>query len=350
MNPISKRIVKTTLWGVAACAVLACGFLARLVYVGDPEKSINLQFQGYVRLPRGSMLTILDYLTVSDRHLFVTDESNGSVYRIDLHDNALPQSTDVTVFASQPATHGVALDPSKQFAYVTRSEANSVDVFNPSTMRMIARIPVADDPDAIFYDSFHDVIYVANGDANLATLIDPKSRAVTGTIPLGGKPEYFAFDSQTKLIYQNLKDISAVAAVDVTTRSVAQSWPLLGCIGPSGMALDETQRRLFIGCSGNAMLAVFDLNLHRVTALLSIGGGPDSVAFDAELRRIYTTGKEGVLTVIRQDTPDAYHVIDSIKLHYGAHTLAVNPATHALYVAYASLLVPSRVAVFTPRP
>jgi YVTN family beta-propeller protein len=216
-------------------------------------------------------------------------------------------------------------------------------------MQKVARIPVADDPDAIFFDSIHNVIYVANGDSNLATLIDPQTLTVTSTIPLGGKPEFVALDSRTKLIYQNLKDINSVAAVDVATRSVVQRWPLPGCTAPSGMAIDEAQRRLFIACSANAMLAIFDLSGHRVTSLVPIGGGPDSVAFDPELHRIYTAGKSGVLTVIRQDSPDAYHVLDSVKLHYGAHTLTVDPATHTLYVAYASLLVSSRVAVFVPR-
>jgi YVTN family beta-propeller protein len=217
-------------------------------------------------------------------------------------------------------------------------------------MRRVARIPVADDPDAIFFDPIHNLIYLANGDANLATLIDPQTHTVIGTIPLGGKPEYAALDPQTKLLYQNLRDTNTVAAVDVATRSVVQRWPLRGCKEPSGMAIDAAQRRLFIACANNSMLAIFDLNAHVVNSLLSIGAGPDSVAFDADLRRVYTTGKAGVLTVIRQDSPDAYHVLDSVSLHFGAHTLAIDPTTHLLYVAYASLLVPARIAVFAPRP
>jgi hypothetical protein len=73
----------------------------------------------------------------------------------------------------------------------------------------------------------------------------------------------------------------------------------------------------------------------------------DSVVFDAGLRRIYTTGRSGKLVVIQQDAADSYHVLDSISLHYGAHTLMVDPATHWVYVAYASLLVQPRLAVFS---
>ena len=96
------------------------------------------------------------------------------------------------------------------------------------------------------------------------------------------------------------------------------------------------------------MLVVFDLESHSVTASIPIGGGPDSIAFDAGLHRIYTAGKAGVMTVIQQSSPDTYEVLDSIELHYGAHTLAVDPATNDVYVGYASLLVRSRVAVFSP--
>jgi len=83
--------------------------------------------------------------------------------------------------------------------------------------------------------------------------------------------------------------------------------------------------------------------------MIPIGGGPDSIAFDAALHRIYTAGKAGVMTVIQQSSADAYAVLDSIELHYGAHTLVVDPATSTVYVGYASLLVRSRVAVFSPR-
>jgi YVTN family beta-propeller protein len=349
MNSVFKTMLKVILWGVAAVLVVVCGFLLHIVYIGEPERAMSLEFKGFVLLPRRSALSVLDYLTIKDHELFVTNESTGNVYKIALAKDHLPRSEDVTVLPSEPAAHGVALSPDKSEAYVTQSEANQVDVFDPQAMKLLAHIPVADDPDAIIFDAEHGLIYAASGDAHLATLIDPQTRKVAASIPLGGKPEFMAFDPQTKLIYQNLRDTNSVAAVNVETRSVADRWELSGCSQPSGMALDAAQRRLFIVCSANALLEVFDLNSHRVITTLAIGGGPDSVAFDAELHRIYATGKSGTMSIIRQDDRDSYHLLDSIKLHYGAHTLAVDPATHDVYVGYASLLVRPRVAVFSPR-
>jgi YVTN family beta-propeller protein len=256
---------------------------------------------------------------------------------------------DVAKLPGEPAAHGIVIDPSSHLAFVTRSEANTVDVFDPVKMLVIKRIPVADGPDAIFYDEFEKLVYVASGDSHLATLIDPSTQTTIATIPLGGEPEYAAIDPSTRLLYQNLHDTNTVLAIDIAKRAVVQGWPLQGCDAPTGMAIDDVHRRLFIGCGANAMLAVFDLDEHRVVATVPIGKSPDTVAFDPALRRIYTTGKSGVLSVIRQAGPNRYDVIDTVHLHYGAHTLTIDLKTHAVYVGYAALVVDPRVAVFIPR-
>jgi DNA-binding beta-propeller fold protein YncE len=181
-------------------------------------------------------------------------------------------------------------------------------------------------------------------------VIDPQTRTAGAVIPLGSKPEFAVWDPTAKLLYQNLEDTDTVATVDLSKRSLVQRWVLKGCVGPSGMALDERGRRLFIVCAQNATLAIFDLNERQVIGTFPIGGGPDSVAYDSGLRRIYTTGKSGVLVAFQQDTPDTYRQVDSISLHYGAHTLAVDPATHWVYVGYAGLVTPARLAVFQPLP
>ena len=98
------------------------------------------------------------------------------------------------------------------------------------------------------------------------------------------------------------------------------------------------------------MFVVLDLDSHQIISVLKIGGGPDSVAFDPTLHRIYSAGKSGKLTVIQQEGPDAYRVLDEIRTHYGAHTLAVDPVSHKVYVGYASLLAHPRIAVFSPKP
>jgi YVTN family beta-propeller protein len=352
MNNSIKAPIKVLLGSMGMIVAAAIATVGYLTYPGTPSSASSLIFKGYVRLPSDSVLSVLDYLTVSDRMLFVTGESSGDVHRVRIdNESPLPTAADVTKWPGEgPAAHGVVIDPSTCLAFVTRSETNTVDIFDPAKMALIKHIPVADDPDAILYDEFDKLVYVASGESHLATLIDPSTQTTIATIALNGAPEYAAFDASTRLLYQNLHDTSTVVAVDIAKRAVVQGWPLQGCEAPTGMAIDEVHRRLFIGCNANAVLAIFDLIEHRVVATVPIGKAPDSVAFDPELQRIYTTGKSGVLVVIQQNEPNGYKVLDTVHLHYGAHTLTVDLATHVLYVAYAGLFVDPRVAVFIPRP
>jgi len=321
--------------------------LVYLIYPGTPSKSKIMTFEGFIELPRHGALTILDYLTFSDQALFVTSESSGALFKI-AFDSRNPKASTVSEMPGTGSAHGVALVPDLNVAFITRSEANTVDVFDPKSLQPLASIPVADDADAILYIPSTKLIYVAHGDAHMATLIDPEKRVTVGNIPLPGKPGFPAIDFQSGLLFQNIEDTNEVVAIDVDRRSIVGQWPLGPCDGPTGMAIDSGQRRLFTVCKANAKLVVFDLEKHRVITSLRIGGGPDSVAFDRAVHQIYTTGKTGEMTVIKQDSPDNYRRLDEIHTHYGAHTLTVDPGSHKVFVAYASLLAHPRIAVFSP--
>src|ERR1700676_392199 len=201
MTNIRKMLLTfaITLMGLAVVA------LVYLVYPDTPSKSKVMTFEGFIELPRGGLLTVLDYLTVNDQTLFVTSESSGALFKIAFDRSDLKAST-VSEMPGAGAAHGVAVLPDVNVAFITRSEANTVDVFDPKSLHQLASIPVADDPDAILYIPSTNLIYVAHGDPNMATLIDPEKRATVGTIQLPGKPEFPAIDSESGLLFQNLQD------------------------------------------------------------------------------------------------------------------------------------------------
>jgi DNA-binding beta-propeller fold protein YncE len=348
-----NRFVKKSLQVTGALAAVITASLAvglgYLIYPGIPGKSKFMTFDGYIELPKDRLLNVLDYLTLSDKTLFVTSESSGALFKVSL-DLKHPPLSSVSEMPGSEGAHGVALVVEQKVAFITRSEENTVDVFDPNSLQVLGRIPVADDADAILYVPSGNLVYVTNGDARLATLIDPVKRAIVGAIELPGRPEFPALDPKTGLLYQNLEDIDSTSAIDLGKRSIVGQWSLAPCDSPSGMAIDPERRRLFAVCSGNALLVVFDLETHRIVTSIKIGGGPDSVVFDPALHRIYSAGRSGKLTVIQQDGPDGYRVLDEIRTHYGAHTLAVDPVSHKVFVAYASLLARPRIAVFSPTP
>ena len=344
---VKKRLRMTAAFATVIAMCLAVVGLAYLVCPGTPGKSKFMKFEGYIELPKRGSLNVLDYLTISNGTLFVTSESSGALFKVNLDPNHPSRST-VSELSGGGAAHGVALMTDQNLAFLTRSEENTVDVFDPTSLRQLARIPVADDADAILYVPSAKLVYVANGDAKIATLIDPEKRTTVGTVTLLGRPEFPALDLRTGLLYQNLEDIDSIVSIDLGERAVTGQWSLAPCEGPSGMAIDSEQRRLFAVCSKNAMLVVFDLESHQIITSLKVVGGPDSVAFDGALHRIYCAGKAGRLTVIQQDGPNAYRVLDEIHTHYGAHTLALDPGSHKVFVAYASLFAHPRISVFSP--
>ena len=345
------RLTRLALWVLGALILIACILAVALIFPHRPASIHSLRFDGYIALPKvktDRAVTVLDHLTVAGDDLFVTSITSGAVYKVDLRTWSTRNPPAVLVLGLGSAAHAVVIDPSSHLALVTRSGANTVDVFNPTTMSLIRRIPVPADPDAIVSDPMNRWIYVASGGAKSATLIDSASQKPIGAIPLGGEPEFAVLDPSTQLIYQNLADSNTVVGVDVSKRAVVQRWPLKDCEMPTSLAIDDADRRLFIACGKSSKLAIFDLDLRRVVAMVPIGFGADSIAYDAQLRRIYVTGFTGLLSVISQDGPDTYRVADTIRLHPNAHTLALDPATHRLFVGYSSLAISPRVAVFTP--
>jgi YVTN family beta-propeller protein len=315
-----------------------------LVYPGEPGASRALHFERYVLLPRHGLLNVLDYMNVEGPLLYVGGASAGSVIRIDLDSESLPVSEWQ---GGAGRVHGVAVAGSHSLAFATRSTANVVDILSLPTLRPLGRIAVPDDPDAILYDPLHDLIYVANGDAGVATLIDPSTRTRVGTIALGGKPEFAAFDRRSGLVYQNVESTNELVAADLGKRRVSGRWSLSPCDGPTGLAIDTVLHRAFAVCGKNALLVVFDLDRNRIVTSLKIGMGPDAVAFDPGLKRIYATGLGGQVSVTAQRGADSYKNLDLVSTHFAAHTLAVDPRTHNIYVGYASLAVPPRIAVFS---
>ncbi|MDP9083486.1 MAG: YncE family protein [Pseudomonadota bacterium] len=332
---------------IVAIGIGVVALLGYLVYPGTPAAAHTLKFERYIPLQRHGVLNILDYLTIQGNTLFVAGTSSGSVYQVPLASQAASTTVTVAEFLGNPHAHGVALVPSANLAFVTRSGDNVVDIFEPGRLGRLGSLPVAEDPDAILFVEADNLVYVANGDARLATLIDPTAKSIVGTIALEGEPEFAVYDRQEDVVYQNLKDTHSIAEVSLRKRLVINRWPLDSCEIPTGLALDVQRRRLFVACGRSAKLVIFDLVNHRIVASLAIGGGPDSVAYDASLRRIYSAGTSGQLSVIQQDDADTYRLLENIPTHPGAHTLALDSVSHKVYVGYAGLFVAPRVAVFS---
>ena len=229
--------------------------------------------------------------------------------------------------------HGTAVAEGTGHGFATSGNDQSVVMFDLKTYKVLGRIPAAEDADAILYDSASNRVFTLNGDAHSSTVIDPKAGSLITNIPLGGKPEYGASAGDGK-VYANLTDTSEVVEIDAKKAAVTRRWSTAPCKQPVAMAIDTAHHRLFSGCRSGVM-AISDYQTGKVVATVPIGAGVDGAAFDSASGNAFASNADGTLTVIHQDSPDQYSVVETLQTPQGSRNMGLDPMNHRLFVASA---------------
>ena len=269
-----------------------------------------------------------DYLTVDEnaRRLYVSHGTQVEVLDVD-------SGAIVGKIPDTQGVHGIAIAPDQGRGFVSDGKTSTVTIFDLKTLKTLGTVNTGKGPDAIIYDSATSRVFAFNGDANSATVIEAKDGKVAGTIDLGGGPEFANADGEGH-VFNNLEDQSLVVKIDSRNLKVEARWPTGPCQSPSSMAMDRPHHRLFIGCRSKVM-AVMNADTGQVITTLPIGDHVDATAFDAEKHLIFNSNGEGTITVIHQDSPDKYSVVESVKTIPRAKTMAFDPKTHQLFLSTA---------------
>jgi DNA-binding beta-propeller fold protein YncE len=232
--------------------------------------------------------------------------------------------------------HGIALAPEFNHGFISDGAANQVVVFDMKTLAKVGEVAAGTNPDGIIYDPGSKRVFAFNGRSANATAVDAEKGTLAGTVTLEGKPEFPAPDGKGH-VFVNIEDKSEVMDIDAKALMVVHKWPLAPCEEPSGMAMDTKTRRIFSGCD-NKMMAVMDADTGKVVTTVPIGDGVDATWFDPGTKYVLNScGQDGVLTVIHEDSPDKYTVVENVKTEKGARTMALNPKTHTVYLALAQV-------------
>jgi DNA-binding beta-propeller fold protein YncE len=152
---------------------------------------------------------------------------------------------------------------------------------------------------------------------------------------LDGKPEFAAADGKG-MVYVNIEDKSEIQSIDARNAKVVSTWPLTGCEEPSGLTIDPKHRRLFAGC-GNQVMAVVNADTGKVVTTVPIGKGVDANRFDPGTELAFSSNGDGTLTVVHEDSPDKFTVVQNAETQRGARTMALNPDNHEVYLVTAEI-------------
>jgi DNA-binding beta-propeller fold protein YncE len=285
-----------------------------------------------------------DYLTpdTAAHRLYITRGTHVQVVSLD----SLKLLGDIP---NTEGVHGVALVPSLGRGYTSNGRANAVTVFDLRTLAAIKTIGgTGRNPDAIIFEPVTRRVFTMNGGSGDATAIDVATDSIVGTIPLFGKPEFAVADG-TGNVFVNNEDSSTINELDARTLRVLHTWSIAPCEGPSGLAMDVRNRRLFSVC-GNGMMAVVDANSGRLITTLPIGQGSDGVKFDPRTMNAFSSNGEGTMTVVHEDAPDRFTVRGNVTTQRGARTLGLDERTGKVYTVSAEYGPTPAPTAERPRP
>jgi DNA-binding beta-propeller fold protein YncE len=266
-----------------------------------------------------------DYLTLDNaaRHLYVSNGTRAVVLDIDAGKviGEIPDTQGI---------HGIAIVPELGRGFTSNGRSNNVTIFDLKTLKPLQQVATGQNPDSIIFEPKTGRVFTFNGRSNDSTAIDAKTGQVAGTFPMGGKPEFSVVDGSGR-IYVNIEDTSEIAVVDAQKMTVAKRYSLAPCDGPSGLAMDVKNRRLFSVC-GNRMMAVSDPDSGKVIATPAIGPGPDGAGFDPGVGLAFSSnGGDGTLTVVGE-VKGKYDVVETVPTARGSRTMTVDPKLHRVYL------------------
>ncbi|MGH8460819.1 MAG: YncE family protein [Stenotrophobium sp.] len=270
-----------------------------------------------------------DYLAVDAQRqrLFISRSDHVAV--IDANSGKLIGEIPGTL-----GVHGIALAPDLKRGYTSNGRAGTVTAFDLDTLKVLDQVKVTGaNPDAIVYDPATKRVFTFNGNSDNATAIDAASLKVVGTIALPGKPEFAVSDGHGR-VYVNIEDKSELAVINPASAQVVTTWPLAPCEEPSGLAMDIAHQRLFSVCANHRMMVLDAQSGHRV-AEMPIGEHPDAAAFDPASQLAFSSNGEGTLTIVHEDDADHFSVVANVPTRKSARTMALDTATHRIYLSSA---------------
>jgi DNA-binding beta-propeller fold protein YncE len=276
-----------------------------------------------------------DYLEVdpNTHRVFITRPGGSYVMVVNPEQGKVIGDVPKTSFV-----HGIAIAADLHRGFTTNGDTSSVTIFDTNTLEKIGDAMTGKEPDAILYDTSTKRVFAMNR-TGASTVIDGATGKVVGTVPLGGQPEFGVADGKGR-VFVDLENKNALAEIDAKAMKLLNTWQLAPCTEPSGLAIDAAHERLFVGCH-NKMMAFVDGDSGKVLGTVPIGDGVDADRFDPVTGFAFASCGDGTLTVAHEDSPEKLTLVEHVITESGARTMALDYATHAIYLV---------TAKFGPRP
>jgi DNA-binding beta-propeller fold protein YncE len=279
-------------------------------------------------VPLGGKPNRFDYETVDPQHrlLFVAQLGSGMVTVFDLRTNRV-----IANIKKIPAVHGVLAVPSLDEVFASATGQNRLDVISEKTFHVIAQAPAGVYPDGMTYAPPEHELFISDEGGKTETVVDTRTNKRLATIPMGGEVGNSQYDPVTGLVFVDVQTRDDIVSIDPKTSRITHRYPLPAiCKDDHGLLLDAPARLAFVACDDDAKLLVLDMRTMHVLSVHKTGSGPDVLAFDAGLRRLYVASESGIVAIF-QLQGNSLHLLGRSYLAYEAHSVAIDPLTHWAY-------------------
>jgi DNA-binding beta-propeller fold protein YncE len=163
-------------------------------------------------------------------------------------------------------------------------------------------------------------------------IVDMRTGKLTSNTPIGDGLESAAADGHGKL-YAAMEDEGGIEQFDTRSLKVEKTQKLAGCGRAQGLTMDTQTRRVFVAC--DTEVVVVNADNFNVVSRIRVPSRADMNCFDPTTKLVYNPNqKDSTLTVIHEDSPDKYTVVEKVPTGGGARTCAVDEKTHKVYVFY----------------
>ena len=264
---------------------------------------------------------------INGQRLFIAALGNNSLEVIDLRAGKRIHS-----ISELREPQGVAYVGEANQIYVACGGDGAVNVYDANSFRLVTTLRDLEDADNARYDAAAKRVFVGYGGGALA-IIDTTTAKHIADIKLAAHPESFQLEPKGNRIFVNVPTTKHVAVVNREKSSAITTWPLKSAAANFPMALDEANRRLFVGCRQPAALTVLDSDSGKEIAGVAIDGDTDDVFYDRKRSRIYISCGAGFIDVLDCNALPPYHLTEKIPTASGARTSLFVSELNRLYLA-----------------
>ena len=271
-----------------------------------------------------------DFLAIDygKRRLLAAHTGNASLDVIDLDQKTLLKS--VPTGAAQSSV----VDGKGNRYYVSVSKPPQVVIVDAVKLEEVGKVALTGPADISAFNAESGKVYVDHDNAKDVWVVDPTKQTVGATVQLpGDSPEDLGFDPAFKRLFQALKTSSVIAVIDIAENKVVATWPTAPAQAPHGMAM-MPKEEAFLVAGGNGKLVMMSQKDGHVIASTDIPPRVDQIAYDEELHRVYCASGTGKIAVVSVEK-GALTNLGEVASSEGCHSIAVDPKTHTVWIAYA---------------